>query len=75
MHLAVHLEVPLIAIFGPTNFRRSGPFPKNDRQIAIEGKAGLRRPLFGAKTIKPHYFPKIASVINEIDDLMKNLDV
>jgi ADP-heptose:LPS heptosyltransferase len=71
MHLAVKLEVPLIAIFGPTNFRRSGPYPFNRQQIAIEGKAGLKRPVFGIKKIKAHYFPKIASVIKEIDGLIQ----
>lgn len=73
MHLAVNLKVPLVAIFGPTNFRRSGPYPADPGQIAIEGKSGLKRPLFGAKKIRPHYFPKIASVIREIDRLIEML--
>ena len=73
MHLAANLGVPLIAVFGPTNFRRSGPYPVGKHQIAIEGDPDLNRPLFGAKTVDDKYFPETDMVIKKIDRLIKSL--
>jgi ADP-heptose:LPS heptosyltransferase len=74
MHLAVQTLTPLIAVFGPTNYRRSGPYPLNERQIAVEGDIGLKRPLFGVQSLGKGYFPKPETVIGKIDELIKYLE-
>jgi heptosyltransferase-2 len=73
MHLAVQIHTPLIAVFGPTNYRRSGPYPLNERQIAVEGDSGLKRPLFGVQSLGKGYFPKPETVMGKIDELIKYL--
>jgi heptosyltransferase-2 len=73
MHLGVHFNIPLIAIFGPTDFRRSGPYPLSERQLACEGRPGLKRPLFGVRFLEKDYFPGPAQVINRVDKLINSL--
>jgi ADP-heptose:LPS heptosyltransferase len=74
MHLAVQILTPLIAVFGPTNYRRSGPYPLNECQIAVEGDIGLKRPLFGVQSLGKGYFPKPETVLGKIDELIKYLE-
>lgn len=73
MHLAVHFDIPLIAIFGPTNYRRSGPYPLTEFRVAIEGKPGLKRPRFGVRSLEKGYFPDPAQVIARTDKLINSL--
>lgn len=73
MHLAANQRVPLIAIFGPTSYRRSGPWPLSARQRAIAGDPGLPRPCFGSCCTDPRFFPAVHTVIRETDDLLRLL--
>jgi lipopolysaccharide heptosyltransferase II len=74
MHLAVNLGVPLLAVFGPTDYRRSGPYPFEKKWIAVEGDPGLKRPLFGVRSIDDRYFPAPKKVIEELDGLIEYLN-
>lgn len=38
MHVACAMNTPLIALFGPTNVKRTGPYPKTDSRRVIETK-------------------------------------
>jgi ADP-heptose:LPS heptosyltransferase len=73
MHLAVNQEVPLIAVFGPTSYRRSGPWPLSTLRRAIEGDPGLPRPSFGGSGADPRFFPSVETVIRETDELIRLL--
>lgn len=73
MHFAVNQKIPVLAIFGPTNYRRSGPFPLNRIFNSIEGKQDLKRPLFGAKYVNKEYFPSVNDVTKRIDNIFTHI--
>jgi len=70
MHFAVNQNLPVLAIFGPTDYRRSGPFPLGGLFNAIEGKENFKRPLFGVNVLDREYFPSVNKVIDKIDSIL-----
>ena len=54
MHLAVAIQTPLVAIFGPTNPQRSGPYGNPELYRVIQHNVPCRRPCFVSECPRQH---------------------
>jgi predicted lipopolysaccharide heptosyltransferase III len=62
MHIAVAVHTPLVAIFGPTNPQKSGPYGNPERYRVVQHDVPCRRPCFVAECPRNHACMEAISV-------------